>query len=660
MELSELKITSRRYGLLVKQGIKSVEDVLRMYPIRYDSVDIKPFDQWQPKESIWFEGLISSKPSVIRLSGNRSMTRFQVISWDEEITVTLFNRPWTNIFSFGKKITIYGQYQGHGQVTGINFNFKDLKGQVGMRPVYSLTKEMKQSDMQAIMKAALSLCDKLPEIVPLWLRQKYRLLEKKQALAWIHFPQNENQLHQAIRTLKYEEFLLFQCVMQAMRKDTIQEAKKMPRVFDDETIEEWIQTLPYSLTADQDQTLHTLLKKMHSDQLLFELVQGDVGCGKTVVAAGCLLAARLSKKQAAMLAPTEILARQHAKTLEDMGISVTLYVASLPAKEKKRILSGLKNKEIDLVVGTHALFQEQVEMNDLGLVIVDEQQRFGVMQRRALLEKGKNVDFIMMSATPIPRTYAHFLFGDMTIHNIKTMPADRLPVITKYVQTTSMGPVLKDVLHEISLGAQCYVVCPAIEQGQQTLRNVLSVYEGMKETFKDKLVVGLLHGKMKSEEKEQIMNDFANKKIDILVSTTVIEVGIDVKNATVMVIYDAHRFGLSTLHQLRGRVGRFSRQGYCFLLSPSKEPAAIERLKKCEELRDGFSITQYDLQLRGPGDILGTRQSGLPSFILGDFEKDQAMMEACIGDARELLEKQKDPVILGMVTKAVENASYFD
>ena len=306
------------------------------------------------------------------------------------------------------------------------------------------------------------------------------------------------------------------------------------------------------------------------------------------------------------------------------------------------------------------MFQEQVQFAKLGLVIADEQQRFGVRQRRSMLEKGQNVDFLMMSATPIPRTYAHFIYGNMDISNIKTMPPHRKPVITTYVKGTSMKPILPAMLEGLEQGRQGYVVCAAIEDSTEvSMRSAIKVYEGMKKTLK-KRRIGLLHGQMSSEEKEAIMNQFVQKELDVLVSTTVIEVGIDVPDATMMVIYDAHRFGLSTLHQLRGRVARGNKQGYCWLLSDSKDPQAIERLKKLETITDGFAITEYDLRLRGPGDFLGVRQSGLPNFVLGDLEKDKAMMDECVKNAEEILRLKTDRPMLDFIAKAIANAQYFD
>lgn len=659
MDLSGLKLTSRRQGLLAKMGIFSVEDLLATYPFRYETIEIIPYDAWKENETICFEGLICQPARVIRFGKKRSMTKFTVISYDQEIEVTLFNRPWVQQFQFGKNITLFGQYRGNNKFTATNYNFDPLEKQVGMRPVYTLPQQMHQKEFGQIMDKGLAFRNEVEDVIPKRYREKYKLLNHGDALLWVHHPKNSKQLHLGLRTLKYEEFLRFQCVMQATQNESTS-ASKDPKVFDEGLVDQWIAQFPYPLTKDQQGAIDDVLADMHSSKTMFRLVQGDVGCGKTIVAMVAIYAAYLSGYQSAFLAPTEILARQHYEKMKALGLDVELYVSALSSKEKQRVLNDMASGEKLIFVGTHALFQEQVEFSKLGLVIADEQQRFGVRQRRSMLEKGKNVDFLMMSATPIPRTYAHFIYGNMDISNIKTMPPNRKPVITKYIKGSSMKPIIKDVLNGINEKRQCYVVCAAIEDSEEL--NVLSVshvYEGMKKTLRD-VRIGLLHGQMTSEEKEDVMNQFVNKELDILVSTTVIEVGIDVPDATLMVIYDAHRFGLSTLHQLRGRVARGDKQGYCWLLSSSKDAQAIARLKKLETVTDGFAITEYDLHLRGPGDILGVRQSGLPNFVLGDLEKDRAMMDECVKNAEEILRLKKDGPMLDFVSKAVENAQYFD
>ncbi|WP_305180065.1 ATP-dependent DNA helicase RecG [Faecalibaculum rodentium] len=656
MELTELKLTARRFGLLQKMGITTLEQLLKTYPFRYESHEQLPFDQWQKGDTVGFAGLIASRPAVIRLGKNRTMTRFTVISWNQELQVTVFNRPWLNAFPFGETIHIRGTYNGEGKVTAMQAQKKPLEE--GLVPVYSMTKGMKPADMPAILDKALEHLDQLPDLVPADLRRRYRLLDKDTSYRWIHRPPDEKRLHLAIRTLKYEEFLCFQCAVQS---ESALGQRKTPRMFDQALADAFLDQFPYDLTADQRQAIEDVWSDQRRDTTMYRLVQGDVGSGKTVVAMAAIRACELSGAQSAMMAPTEILARQHLKTLQSAGIEAKLLVSSLSRKEKQEVLEGLKTGTVSVVVGTHSLFQDPVEFADLGLVVADEQQRFGVSQRRQLLEKGKGADFLMMSATPIPRTYAHFLYGDIALSAVKTMPAGRKPVETRYVRGQSMKPVLKDVLQGLKEGRQCYVVAPAIDENLELdIKGVTSLYEGMVKVLGKDWTIGLLHGRMSAAEKEEVMTRFKAGDIHILVSTTVIEVGIDVAKATMMVIYDAHRFGLSTIHQLRGRCARGPVQGTCWLLSATKDMAAVERLQKLQELRDGFAISEYDLQLRGPGDLLGTRQSGLPAFVLGDFEKDPAIMEAAVQDAAAMLARRDWPPLMEYVRQARDSVRYID
>ncbi|WP_289804180.1 ATP-dependent DNA helicase RecG [Faecalibaculum rodentium] len=655
MELTELKLTARRFGLLQKMGITTLEQLLKTYPFRYESHEQLPFDQWQKGDTVGFAGLIASRPAVIRLGKNRTMTRFTVISWNQELQVTVFNRPWLNAFPFGETIHIRGTYNGEGKVTAMQAQKKPLEE--GLVPVYSMTKGMKPADMPAILDKALEHLDQLPDLVPPDLRRRYRLLDKDTSYRWIHRPPDEKRLHLAIRTLKYEEFLCFQCAVQS---ESALGQRKTPRMFDQALADAFLDQFPYDLTADQRQAIEDVWSDQRRDTTMYRLVQGDVGSGKTVVAMAAIRACELSGAQSAMMAPTEILARQHLKTLQSAGIEAKLLVSSLSRKEKQEVLEGLKTGTVSVVVGTHSLFQDPVEFADLGLVVADEQQRFGVSQRRQLLEKGKGADFLMMSATPIPRTYAHFLYGDIALSAVKTMPAGRKPVETRYVRGQSMKPVLKDVLQGLKEGRQCYVVAPAIDENLELdIKGVTSLYEGMVKVLGKDWTIGLLHGRMSAAEKEEVMTRFKAGDIHILVSTTVIEVGIDVAKATMMVIYDAHRFGLSTIHQLRGRCARGPVQGTCWLLSATKDMAAVERLQKLQELRDGFAISEYDLQLRGPGDLLGTRQSGLPAFVLGDFEKDPAIMEAAVQDAAAVARRDWPP-LMEYVRQARDSVRYID
>ena len=365
---------------------------------------------------------------------------------------------------------------------------------------------------------------------------------------------------------------------------------------------------------------------------MYRFLQGDVGSGKTIVAAIGLYANYLSGYQGALMAPTEVLATQHytklKKTFEAYDMTIALLTGSLTLKEKKVIYEGLESGVIDLVIGTHALFQESVHYKKLGFVVTDEQHRFGVKQRKALKQKGEGVDFLVMSATPIPRTLAMSLYGDTDVSSIETRPEGRKPILTKYFEGCSMKPFLKQLKEYLFQGGQCYVICPLIEDNEDLpLKSALTIYEAMSSYFKGYYQIGLLHGSLKDEEKNAVMQDFKDNKIQILVSTTVVEVGVDVPNANMMVIYNAERFGLSSIHQLRGRIGRGDQQGYCFLLSEAQDEPAKERLHYLEEHDDGFEISQYDLKTRGPGELLGDKQSGLPVFMMGDIFKDMNILE---------------------------------
>lgn len=430
--------------------------------------------------------------------------------------------------------------------------------------------------------------------------------------------------------------------MQTLRKENMQDLG-IEKIFSNEDVWEVTRNLKFDLTNDQKKAVNEIFIDLHSNHCMMRLLQGDVGCGKTLVAGLASYACVVAHQQVAFMAPTEILAKQHVVSLEKLfegfDVRVALYCSSMKKSEKVEILNQLKKGAIDILVGTHALFQDDVEYRELGLVITDEQHRFGVDQRRKLLSKGKKVDMLLMSATPIPRTLASSLYGDLDVTTIEEYPKGRSETITQYIASKSMKPILNEVLEKIDGGMQCYVVCPSIEENEDlSMRSVVSIYEGMRKTLPN-YRIGLLHGQMKSEEKDEIMEQFIQHKIDILVSTTVIEVGVDVKNANIMVIYDANRFGLSQIHQLRGRVGRGHIQGVCYLLSDTKDEEAIARLKKLEETRDGFEIARFDLMMRGPGDILGKRQSGLPSFILGDCVNDSNILTIAKNDALEIMDK---------------------
>lgn len=668
MELKKIKLTDKKIELLKQLEIENVEQLLTHYPFRYEKIVLKPYSEWEKEEKVTCEGEIIKAVKILRFGKNRSMSKFSILYDEEEIECTIYNRPWASAFPYGKMITVMGTYQGQNKMILSNYNLQPLNEQLGIHPIYSTRDGMSQKDWQKMIDKAIQHgLSEVEDLIPECYRTKYQLLHKQQALYCIHKPRNMNDVKQAIRTLKYEEFLLFQCCMQEMKAVNGQ-ASGIAKHFSMEEVQELQRTLPFELTTGQQSAIDDILMDMQSNRNMMRLIQGDVGCGKTMVAAFALYACVCSHKQGAFMAPTELLAKQHVKNLKnifkDFDVNVELYCSSIKPKEKRFVLEALLNNEIDILVGTHALFQEDVHFYDLGLVVADEQHRFGVSQRRRLLAKGEKVDFLLMSATPIPRTLATSLYGDLDVSTIDSLPANRSTITSKYLKSATMKPILDEVLKLVDEGNQCYVVCPSIETNDEYhIKGVEEIYAGMLKTLGKKYRIALLHGKMSPEEKDAIMLDFVDHEIDFLVSTTVIEVGVDVKNANLMVIYDAHRFGLSQIHQLRGRVGRGNKPGFCYLLSQSSDADSIHRLKILEKTIDGFEIARQDLMLRGPGDLLGTRQSGIPSFILGDCVADSNILEIARNDAQEIRKNFSDIAyneLKKQVFSRVDSTKYVD
>lgn len=667
MELKAIRISEKKQEVLKNLNILCVEDLLTHYPFRYEHIEIIPFEKWQKDDKIAMEGVIVDRAHVMRLGGKKSITRFHVMNEEGEFAISLFNRPWVSQFQAGSKITILGRYDGNYRITALQYNFKPLQEQVGMEPVYTLRDGITQRDIRKyIDKAWEAIGSTIEDFIPKEYMEKYRLISRKQALYFIHHPKSFESVKQSLRHLKYEEFFKFQLAMQAMKTQESIVVSGHAKHFDPSDVWDLQKELKFSLTKDQTQAIEEILQDLASDTVMYRMLQGDVGCGKTLVAAFGMYACVMSHKQAAMMAPTEILAKQHAQNLktlfQDFEVQVEVLYSSLKTSEKQEILQCLKNNEIDIIVGTHALFQEDVTFYDLGMVVADEQHRFGVGQRRKLIEKGDKVDFLLMSATPIPRTLALSLYGDMDVSTIQELPKGRMPIQTHLVRSASMGPILEEVLTLIDEGNQCYVVCPAIEKNEDTnVKNVTDIYEGMCASLGRRYQIALLHGRMSAAEKDDVMKSFKANEIQILISTTVIEVGVDVANANVMVIYDAHRFGLSQIHQLRGRVGRGQKKGYCYLLTSTKEEDSLKRLKILETTSDGFEVSRADLSLRGPGDILGTRQSGVPGFILGDVIQDANILEVARDDACEVIQHIEDyPKIKKYLDMQVPSGTYVD
>ena len=670
MDLSDkrLKLTSKRVQILHELGLYTTDDLLMYYPYRYEVITTSAFSDWKIKDKVWFEGEVVQLPRSCR-KGRLVTTTFQVRFQEQILTVTIFNRPWAKSLNLNQILTIQGVYQGNCKVTAMSYDTKSLVEHAPITPIYSIKDGIRQKTLQTIIHSVLNqLHDEIIDDIPEEFRQAYRLLPLKLAYRCIHIPSSMNEVQAAVRTLKYAEFLRFFTAIQLMRSTEGIRITKKPKIFSSKKIQQAIQSLSFEMTADQRDTLEKILYDMGSTHSMYRLVQGDVGCGKTVVATLALYAAFLSGYQAAMLAPTEILARQHYQSVNEVlapfGVKTEVLYSALSSSKKNEILKDVASGKIDILIGTHSMIQDTVTFHKLGLTIADEQQRFGVAQRKALKQKGEQVDFLLMSATPIPRTLAASLFGDMDVSTIETMPAGRITPITTLIKENSFRTVLEDVKRLLISGRQLYVICAAVDENEEYhARNVYDTMESIQKLF-PQYKVACLHGRMSTDEKQAIMQAFHDNDIQILVSTTVVEVGVNVVNATGMIIYDADRFGLSQLHQLRGRIQRGSEQGYCWLLTASQDERVLQRLEVLVKSNNGFEISYEDLRLRGPGDILGTRQSGVPDFILGNIVEDTAMINQARKDALKVMESADNPdyqILLETVQKRNEkNAEYAD
>lgn len=641
-DIKLLKTTEKRYQILEQMNINSLEDIITHYPYRYDVIE-ETYPTIEDDRIIIEAKLIS--PAKVFFRGRMSRMSFDVEDTHlQQYQVTIFNRHFLRQYlKLSTVMTIIGKCNGN-KITATDIKLKPLSELKGIHPIYSVKEGLTQKSFQQYIKKSLTLLkDQLESYVPEEFIIKHQLVHKDTALYNIHFPQTQEDIKQSLKYLKYEEFLKFQLTMQFIKRQREQEVG-VSKTFHIETFQSFILSLPYQLTTDQQIAVKEIVSDLQSTKMMYRFLQGDVGSGKTVVSAIALYANYLAGYQGALMAPTEILARQHYSTLlnffMDTRVRIALLTGSLSVKEKDSLYQDIIEGKIDIIIGTHALFQKKVEYKNLGFVITDEQHRFGVQQRKALKNKGNQVDFLIMSATPIPRTLAISMYGDMDVSTIKTMPTGRKPVMTKYIKSSSMKPILKDLKDYLAEGGQCYVICPLVEDSEAIdAKSASQIAEAMKRYFKDTYHVGLLHGQMKDEEKDSVMQAFQKNDIQILVSTTVVEVGVDVKNANMMVIYNAERFGMSQLHQLRGRVGRGDQQAYCYLMSSMSSKEAVERLKYMEKSHDGFEISMYDLQIRGPGEVLGQKQSGLPTFLLADVLKDFNILTIARDDACYIIEK---------------------
>lgn len=614
-----------------KLGIETVEDLLLYFPFRYEDFKSKNVLDLEDGEKAVVSGLVATPANVQYYGYKRNRLRFTIKQGELVLAVSFFNQPYlVDKIELGQTVAVFGKWdKAKGALTGMK-----LLAQVedDLQPVYRLAQGVSQSALVKVIKTAFEagLDQLLEENLPQVLMDKYQLLSRRQAIRAMHFPKDLKEYKQALRRVKFEELLFFQLQLQVLKEENRSVGQGIVLDWDEKKLKALQASLPFALTEAQERSLKEILADMCSPYHMNRLLQGDVGSGKTVVAGLAMYAAVTAGKQAALMVPTEILAEQHLQSLTSLfpNLRILLLTGSLKAAERRERLASIEAGEVDLIVGTHALIQEGVHFHDLGLVIIDEQHRFGVAQRRILREKGQNPDVLMMTATPIPRTLAITAFGDMDVSIIDQMPAGRKEIITRWVKHQQLNLVLDWLVKEIQKGSQAYVISPLIEESEALdLKNAIALEEELIAYFGDRARIALLHGKMKGEEKEAIMQAFKQGEIDLLVSTTVIEVGVNVPNATVMIIMDADRFGLSQLHQLRGRVGRGDKQSYAVLVANPKTESGKRRMKIMTETTNGFVLAEEDLKLRGSGEIFGTRQSGIPEFQVANLIEDYPILE---------------------------------
>mgnify|MGYP000330684947 FL=1 len=616
------------------------DDVINYFPYRYNVYTPVKLRECSEGDTCTITGYVESAAKVFFIRKNLNKLSFAFNTGSELVNVTIFNRaylkPNIRIKSY---ISVIGKYNRKSNT----FMASDIKltpiTKTVIEPVYHLNQGIKRSNFKKLVDEILDNTVEIKSNVPDYLIEKYNFINKKEAVTNVHKPKDINSLKKADLHLIYEELFTFMLKVSYLKEKNASDGKFNIKNFDEDKVNNFISSLPFNLTDGQMQAVDDIKGDFLSKKKMNRLILGDVGSGKTIVSFIALYMNMLAGYQGVLMAPTEILAVQHFNNMKSLfgdKLNIQLLTSSTKKGERNKILQNLKNGETQVLIGTHSLLNDELVYNNLGLVITDEQHRFGVNQRQTLQEKGKDVDVLYMSATPIPRTLALTIYGDMDITEIRTKPGGRKEIITKIFKNSELKNVLEKMLDEIKAGHQIYVVAPLIDDEEDEKMNVTSLKDKFDVAFNGMVPTGLLHGKMKPNQKDEVMNSFKNGDTKILISTTVIEVGVDVKNATMMVIFNAERFGLATLHQLRGRVGRNDMQSYCYLISDYD----AERLKVLEESNDGFYISEQDFELRGGGDIFGIRQSGEQSFKIANLNRDYKILMQCKSDAEEFLKSK--------------------
>ncbi len=630
---------------LAKQGIYSIGDLLRNYPRAYeDWNNTTLLRDAQVNENICVRAMVAQNPQVVKINGGRILVKTVISDGSDYIPVTFFNNKYVKDqliedqeYLFFGKITL----DKYNNKTMLSPRFEKSLEKQRIRPIYKATASMPSKTTERLVETALrEIKGNVQEIIPEYIVKKYRLMSFEEALRAIHFPESEEQLTLAKRRLIFEELLLLQ--MGLLCEKTEGGNRSSIPVRNDYT-EDFYASLPFEPTNAQKRAVAEAVEDMKSNKQMNRLLQGDVGSGKTAVAAALMYNAVKNGFQAALMAPTEVLANQHFKTLSNFfgnDINICLLTGSVTTSKKRDIRERLKDGDCDIVVGTHAIIQNDVEFNNLGLVITDEQHRFGVGQRASLSNKGNNPHTLVMSATPIPRTLAMMIYGDLDISVLDELPKGRQPIKTYHVPTSYHERIYNFIRKNIAAGQQAYIVCPLVSESDSDLVPATEYYDYLKSTYFADCTLGLLHGQMKPKEKDAVMNRFYSGEIQLLISTVVIEVGVDVPNATIMAIENAERFGLSQLHQLRGRIGRGSKESTCILLSDAQNEEAVDRFETMCRTTDGFEIAKKDLEMRGPGDFFGSRQHGLPDMRIANLMTDTRILYEAQKTAKELVDNE--------------------
>ncbi len=626
--------------LLNKIKIYTVEDLLNYYPYRYDIIKRSDLSNLSDGDKIIIDGIVEGQPTTIYINKSLKKMIFRISTKTMILNVTLYNRAhlYSDLKS-GKEVTIIGKYNKlKNTVIVSDIRFGLLPPSAKIEPIYYTTEGLTVKQISKFETIALENDYDVIDLVPRYIEEKYNLMNKKSAIKNIHVPEDILLLKKARQRIKYEELFMYILKINYLKNKINNDTLAIERNIDKDKLDKFIKSLPFELTLDQDKAVNDIINDLSIKKRMNRLLQGDVGSGKTVIAFIAIYANYLSKYQSALMAPTEILAVQHyeeaKKIFSKHKLNIALLTSSTSNKDKKTIYEELENGKIDLIIGTQALIQENVKYKKLGLVITDEQHRFGVNQRDTFKSKGISPDVLSMSATPIPRTYALTIYGDTDVSSIKSKPKGRKEIITVFKKEKDITDVLEMMKKELELNHQIYVVAPMIDtESDSEKESVYDLEEKMNKAFGKISKIGIIHGKLDPKDKDKVMKDFEKNKINILISTTVIEVGVNVPNASMIVIFNANMFGLSTLHQLRGRVGRGDTQSYCVLVAKESE----ERLRFLESTSDGFEISEYDFQTRGEGDLFGTRQSGELGLKMANIKRDFKMLLKAKEDADEFI-----------------------